>query len=119
MSKEPPRITVTRNGEIDHVRLGIARMTELRDASALEAQITELAKMPGRPRVVIDFQAVTFFSSAVLGVLVAGREQVLARDGVLAVCGLNAHLTEVVRVVGLDRLLPFYASSADAIQAMR
>ncbi|MCX5660029.1 MAG: STAS domain-containing protein [Planctomycetota bacterium] len=118
MAKESSTILVERVGAVDIVRFGIPRVTELRDVTAMEAKIEMLAKLADKPKVLVDFGTVDFISSAVLGVLAAEHERLLQRGGSLGVCGLNKYLTEVVRVVGLNRLLTIHPTAADALKAM-
>lgn len=118
MAKENPAILVTREGSVDIVRFGLTRITELRDVTALETKLKALAEASESPRVLVDFRSVEFIPSAVLGVLVAEHERLQSRGGRMGVCGLNKYLTDVMRVVGLHRLLAIYPDAAEALKAM-
>ena len=67
--------------------------------------------------VVIDTSDVTFLDSSGLGVLVSGLKRLRAHDGSLALAGSQEHIVRLLRLTGLTRFFPPYATVAEAIEA--
>jgi anti-anti-sigma factor len=71
------------------------------------------------PALVVDFTEVDFIDSAGLGAIVEYFRDASRYDGVLCVTGLNENLRTVFEIVRLDRVIPVFATSAEAIAALR
>jgi stage II sporulation protein AA (anti-sigma F factor antagonist) len=59
----------------------------------------------GHNRMVIDFTNLDYISSAGLRVLLIAAKQIKADNGVLALCGLKAHIHEVFEISGFLPIL--------------
>jgi anti-sigma B factor antagonist len=70
----------------------------------------------GHTHVIADLSAVRFMDSTGLGVLVGGLKRVLARDGALRLAGAGRDVLRLLRITGLDRVLPVYPSIEQAEQ---
>ena len=71
----------------------------------------------GVRHVVIDTSDVTFLDSTGLGVLVGGLKRLRAHDGSLALAGGQERIVRLLRLTGLTRFFPPYATVAEAIEA--
>jgi anti-anti-sigma factor len=65
---------------------------------------------------VIDFSAVDYLGSAMLGLMVNFRQKVKGAKGKLILCGVSSRLLEIIRTCCMDRLFPIARSRADAIK---
>lgn len=81
----------------------------LRDA--LTAAIAE-----GSDRVIADLTAVSFMDSTGLGVLVGRLRELRIRNGLLRVAA-NDRILRVIKVTGVDTVLPVHEDLADALAA--
>jgi anti-sigma B factor antagonist len=70
-------------------------------------------------KVVIDFSAVCFFSSQMLGLLVDLWRRLKNAGGALLISGINPRLTRVFRITRLDKLFDFYEDTDAAVAALR
>jgi anti-anti-sigma factor len=74
--------------------------TELRGDRLTDHLLEELrralADVPGAPRVVLDFQRVTFLTSLGIAALLCFRRWVRERGGQLLLCGLSATIADVL-----------------------
>ncbi|MFE4173395.1 STAS domain-containing protein [Streptomyces sp. NPDC056909] len=68
--------------------------------------------------VVIDLTGLTYCDSTGITVLVAAYNRARQADAQLVLVGLNADLTRVFRIVGLDQLFSFQPTVEHAISAL-
>jgi len=74
----------------------------------------------GKPRkLVIDFSAVCFFSSQMLGLLVDIWRRMKDIGGAVLISGINPQLTRVFRITHLDKIFEFYENTEAAVSALR
>ena len=89
-------------GELD-----LASCAQLRDALN-----TELGA--GRAKLVLDMADLEFIDSTGLSVLVEFSKKTSRAGGQLALAGLKPQPAKTLKIVGLDRKFPIYATSGDA-----
>ncbi|MDE2907144.1 MAG: STAS domain-containing protein [Acidobacteriota bacterium] len=65
--------------------------------------------------VLLDFGEVSFISSAGLRVVLKLAKQLRSRNAKLGLCSLPTPIQQVLEVSGFDRILPIYASRAEAV----
>jgi len=66
------------------------------------------------PRLVVDLSQVSFIDSAALAALVSGIRRVREAGGDAAVCSTRPHVTRVLRMVGLERVVPIAGTMGEA-----
>jgi len=71
----------------------------------------------GGDKFLLDFSAVDFLTSMVLGSLVKLHEKMKAHGGMLKLSNVKPHLITVFTVSKLDRLLEIYKDRKDALKA--
>ena len=64
---------------------------------------------------VVDLERVPFLDSAGLGALIGALKHTRARHAALALAGLQPPVERVLRITGLDRTFPLYASADEAL----
>lgn len=84
-------------------------------AESLRGLITD----QGPCSMVVDFSAVSFFSSQMLGLLVDIWRRIKDKGGVLSISGINPQLTRVFRITHLDNLFQFHEDTETAVCALR
>jgi len=65
---------------------------------------------------VLDFSAVDYIGSAMLGLMVNFRHRVQSQQGRLVLCGVSPRLLDIIRTCCMDRLFPIAKTRADAIK---
>ncbi len=80
-------------------------------APAVEAKLVALL---ARGPVVADLAAVRYVSSAGLRVLLKAAKDAKAAGSRFSVCGMQAAVKEVFEVSGFDRVIPAFATAAEA-----
>jgi anti-sigma B factor antagonist len=94
-------------GEVDVYTAPTLRQ-HLRDVSSGE-----------RPRIVVDMAEVKLLDSTGLGVLVGAMGRVRESEGTLRLVVTSDHILKVLRITGLDALIPVDTDAEQAIEAAR
>ena len=82
--------------------------------SVLQAKINEHC-----PALIVDLTQVSFISSTGLSALMEYLRDCGRYGGVFCLCGLSDELKEIFRIVGLDRIIPMFATVDEAANAIR
>lgn len=72
----------------------------------------------GGRRMVVDFTAVDYISSAGLRVLLGTAKRLREAGGALRLFGLNETVREVFQISGFSAILAVYATEADALKGL-
>jgi anti-anti-sigma factor len=98
------------------VRVMVEKITE-RDAGIIEAEAAEAGPM-NRWRIAVDCSQVTFLPSVGVGMLVRLHQRCREGGGKLAIFGLNTQLTKLVKLTGVDKIIPLAPDEAAAARAL-
>ncbi|MCM2577127.1 STAS domain-containing protein [Streptomyces meridianus] len=90
--------------------LDYANATELRE------QVTTLAFRPGQ-RLVLDLAGMEFCDSSGITALIAARNHAYSAEADIALAAVPAHTLRVLRMIGLDQILPLYPDSETAVRS--
>jgi anti-anti-sigma factor len=71
----------------------------------------------GQRKIVVDFTALDYISSAGLRVLLGAAKRLRGTGGALHLFGLNETVREVFDISGFSSILAVYATEADALKA--
>lgn len=107
-------VKITKVGEINLVRLS-GDMDSEASATVLQS-LKPIAKAGGK--ILLDMEHVDYVSSAHLHMLLQLFKSLYATSGTLAMLHVTAALKEVFDMSGFSRIIPQYASEAEAIAAM-
>ena len=69
-------------------------------------------------RLALDFVHLDFVNSSAIRILLIAAKALRARDGRLALYNLQPHVSEVLRISGIHRVIDIYGSRSDALAAM-
>jgi anti-anti-sigma factor len=84
-------------------------------AARLQPLLNGLADDGAIGTLVVDLERVPFLDSAGLGALIGALKRTRARNAVLALAGIRPPVERVLRITGLDRTFPLYASADQAL----
>jgi anti-sigma B factor antagonist len=79
-----------------------------------EARLSRLIDQ-GASKVVVNFERLSYISSAGLRILLATAKRLQSGGGELRVCGLSELVQEVFDISGFDSILPVSKSEAEAL----
>lgn len=86
--------------------------------SDLFERLLENGVDPSDKALILDFEHVTFLSSAGLRVSLAVAKKFTAPGRKFAVCSLQEAVRGIVEVSGFDKVIPLYDSQAAALEAL-
>lgn len=95
------------NGEID-----------LATAPQLRAELEEALGNPDITDLVLDVSRVSFIDSSGLGVILGRYQQLQQQQRSLAIAGAQPGVRRILQMGGLERLVPFYKTSREAVEEM-
>ena len=81
--------------------------------SDLEAAIEDTDRT-----VVLDFESLSYISSAGIRVILMTAKMLQRRDGVFALCALSDPIREIFQISGFDKIIPIHASVDEVISAL-
>ena len=110
-------LSITSIGTIAVVTFGQTTVLDLSTSEAVRKALLRLADSPPPPKVIVDFTAVRFLASRMLGVLVELSRRAEAGKGRVIITGLHGDVSKIFQVTKLSRLL-HCAPSLDAAVAM-
>ncbi|NLF69423.1 MAG: STAS domain-containing protein [Candidatus Anammoximicrobium sp.] len=96
--------------------------TELSDEVRIRdigAELIELGSQPNVRQMLLNFEGVTFMSSAMLGQLAILTKRCLSHQVGLKMCNVDATMREVLRIVRLDTLADILGDEKEALKAFR
>src|SRR4030042_1470177 len=94
-----------------------ASISNVEDIAAASRQIKEFIEEKKPKEVVVDFEHVKFFSSAVLGLLLDIRAKLKIYDAEVVISSINPQLYRVFKITHLDRIFRFFPDKANAVRA--
>ena len=98
------QLTIALTGEIDH-----------HTAKALREQADFALERIGGKHIIFCLQEVTFMDSSGIGMMIGRYKQVQSLGGRIAVACANEKIREIIKLSGLETLLPSFASLEEAL----
>ena len=85
-------------------------------ANALEFhEALEAAISPDDTGMVLDFEGISYISSAGLRVVLLVAKTLQKQKAKMAVCSLSESIREIFEISGFDKIIPVHGSRADAV----
>ena len=111
-------VEVSSVGDVYVISLNQASIGGMEGIERIRGTLRELVE-DGQPhKMVIDFSAVCFFSSQMLGLLVDLWRRMKDAGGAVLISGINPQLTRVFRITHLDKIFEFYEDTDTAVAAL-
>jgi anti-anti-sigma factor len=104
-------------GGVTVIRFTVRSIRADEDIHGIFEQLNRLVDEDDRTRLVLDFGAVQNFASLTIGKLVALHKKLQPPRGRLALCHLTPVVTEVLTIMGLDRLFHTYQTQEEALRS--
>jgi anti-sigma B factor antagonist len=105
---------------IDRFTIVELRMPSLMDPGAISDLGTSLYKLvdeQDRRKIILDFEKVEYISSQTVGILIGMQKKLAALPhGQLILCGVGPKLTELLRIMRLDKKLTIKPTQKEAIK---
>jgi anti-sigma B factor antagonist len=114
MSKDR-RIDIEEIGAVTVVRLLEKKILDEANIEALGQELYALVDKDGRRKVVLDFKAVEYLSSAALGKLVSLEKKMNLAKGKLVLCNIRKDIYEVFKLLQLGKVLTICSDLDEAL----
>ena len=111
------RLDVNEVGDVTVVRFRDHKIIEDVNIQELGQEMFRLVEADGRERLLLDFSAVDFLSSAALGKLITLDKKMKAHGGALKLAGIRPEIYEVFAITKLNRLFDIRRDEGDALAA--
>ncbi len=111
-------VEMTMEANVAVVAFKSPSMTDVDGIAAACEKITEFVSENKPGRLIFDFEAVKFFSSQVLGLLLDIRAKMQSYDGEVAISAINPQLHRVFKITNLDKVFRFFPDTETAIRAV-
>lgn len=85
---------------------------------AIAAELYALVDQQAHRRVILDFSAVRFLSSQVIGALLQMDKKIKAIKGKVVICGLKPNLFKIFETMNLHKILTFAEDEDKAFRAL-
>jgi anti-sigma B factor antagonist len=114
--KSSVEITSVRSAAV--VAFKNASISNVEEIATASKRIKEFVEEKHPKELVIDFEGVRFFSSAVLGLLLDIRAKLKTYDGEVVISAINPQLYRVFKITHLDKIFKFFPDKEDAVKAV-
>ena len=111
------RLAVTEVGDVTVVRFRDQKILDDLNIQELGRELSRLVEVENRRRLLLNFSAVEFLSSAALGKLITLDKKVKGAGGTLKLCNIQPEIYEVFAITKLNRLFDIKEDEADALVA--
>jgi len=111
-------LTISEVGDAVVVDFRDAAILDSSGAEAIEEELYALVDQQQRNRILLDFTAVRFLASRMLGTLVALHRKADKRGGKVVLCGLVANLYNVFELSRLDTVLHFAPTVEEGVAVL-
>jgi anti-sigma B factor antagonist len=106
-------------GDVTVVHFRDSRITDDLNIQELGQELFHLVETEKRKKLVLNFAAVDFLSSAALGKLITLERKVKAHNGQMKLCSIRPQIHEVFLITKLNRLFDIRTDEADALAAFK
>ncbi|MCH2130243.1 MAG: STAS domain-containing protein [Pirellulaceae bacterium] len=114
---ETRRIVVTENGDVTVVNFVDRKILDESNIQALGLELFALVEKENRKKILLNFSAVEFLSSAALGKLINLDKKVKVNSGILKLSNIRPEIYEVFAITKLNRIFDIKDDESDALQA--
>jgi len=118
---ETPRdslLRITKQNDVAVVSFATSRILDQSNVQQLGEEFDRLVDDYGLAKVALNFQGVTYMSSAVMGKLVSLLKKVQAVGGRLALCAIEESIYEIFEIMRFDKMFEIFPSEDDAVIAL-
>lgn len=109
------RLLVQGIGDVTIVNFIDASILDMAHIQKIADELYSLVDEKDKRKMVLDFSAVKFLSSQMLGVLLTLQKKIKALKGKVVFCALKPELKKVFQITGLDKLFEFYPDETKAL----
>ena len=110
-------LRVEKRGDVVVIYLLDNRIVAELAIASLGDELYAVTDRPDCMKLVLNFAAVEYLSSAMLGKLITLRRKMGVRKAALVLCEIRPEILTIFKLTSLDRILDIRATEADAVAA--
>lgn len=110
----PEGLVINQTDGVTVVEIRIGSLLEGVQIERVGRELYRLVDDMDRKKLIVDFSAVKFLASAMIGTLVALHKKAEAIDGKVVLVGLKPNLMKVFKITNLDKILNFAETESQA-----
>ncbi|TWT96189.1 putative anti-sigma factor antagonist BtrV [Botrimarina colliarenosi] len=111
----PQRITLTNSGDVTVVTFNDSKIIDDQSIQELGQELAALVEGDDRDKIVLNFAAVEFLSSAALGKLISFEKKSRSKKVKLILTNIRPEIYEVFAITKLTKLFTIKDDEADAL----
>ena len=115
MEKKRRRLLCQPQGDVTVVYFTEKKILDELNVKEIGDELFELVDQHQKTRLLVNFEAVEYLSSAALGKLITLHKKISAAKGQLRLCAINSAIFEVFRITKLENLFQIYPNEEDAL----
>lgn len=119
MPAKQSQIIMQKQGDVAVVSLLSKRMLDESNIQGLYDELRALVEEKGVNKMVINFDGVTYLSSAVLGKLISLLKLIRQNRGRLRICNVHPNVAEIFSITQLDQVIGLDANITEAVESVR
>lgn len=105
--------------EFEHTLvINVAGRVDGMNTREFKSSLEQTAQSYGGPTIVLDFESLSYISSAGLRAILLVAEAMDRRGKQLALCSLPGAILEIIQTTGFDNIIDVYVSRSSAIDAV-
>ena len=93
-------------------------ITDLATIESIGKDLYDLVDAQAKRKIALDFAAVRFLSSQILGVLISLQKKARQIGGRVVLCALRPELMKVFQITKLDKIMEFAADEGEALKKL-
>lgn len=114
----PQRIALAESGDVTVVTFRDSKIIDDQAIQELGQELENLVERDERGKIVLNFAAVEFLSSAALGKLISFEKKVRGKKTKLILTNIRPEIYEVFKITKLTKLFTIKEDEADALAAL-
>lgn len=114
----PQRIALAESGDVTVVTFNDSKIIDEQAIQELGQELYNLVEKDDRPKVVLNFAAVEFLSSAALGKLISFEKKARTKKTKLILTNIRPEIYEVFAITKLTKLFTIKDDEADALAVL-
>lgn len=115
---EDALLRITKQNDVAVVRFATSRILDQSNVQQLGDELESLVEDYGLEKIVLNFENVSYMSSAVMGKLVSLLKRVESAGGKLTLCNIEASIYEIFEIMRFDRMFDIYDTEDEAVIAL-
>ena len=114
--EKPSAFTVQQVKDYTVVEFKVASLMDAVELDKIAQSLYRLVDEEDRRRVILDFEKVQYLSSQAIGIVMAMRKKLAAlKNSKLILVGVGERLMQLIKIVGLDKVLTIKPSQKEAV----